>query len=59
MKQFSSSNLQYRLTGSPTAAFAITGPTNSNSTLALVAGTRLILVNATTQIGTLNGAPIA
>lgn len=49
---------QYRLTGSPTAAFAITGPTTSNGTLALVAGARLILVNATTQIGTLNGTPI-
>lgn len=49
---------QYRLTGSPTAAFTITGPTTSNGSLALVAGARMILVNTTAQIGTLNGTPI-
>lgn len=49
---------QYRLTGSPAAAFTITGPTTSNGTTALAAGARLILVNATTQPGVLNGFTI-
>lgn len=49
---------QYRLTGSPGAAFTITGPTTSNGSLALVAGARMVLVNATAQIGTLNSFPI-
>lgn len=49
---------QYRLTGAPTADFTITGPTTSDGSLALVAGARLILVNTTTQIGSLNGSSI-
>ncbi len=49
---------QYRLTGAPTGTFTITGPTTSNGSLALVAGARLILVNATTQTGMLNNFPV-
>lgn len=47
---------QFRLTNA-TAAFTITGPT-VNNTAALIAGARMILVNATTQTGTLNGFSI-
>ena len=49
---------QYRLTGAPTAAFSVTGPTTSNGSMALLAGARLILVNSTTQPGVLNGFTI-
>jgi hypothetical protein len=49
---------QYRLTGTPTGSFTITGPTTSNGSLALVAGARMILVNTTAQTGTLNGFPV-
>ena len=49
---------QYMLTGTPTAYFTITGPTTSDGTTALVSGARMILVNATTLTGTLNGFSI-
>lgn len=49
---------QYRLAGTPAAAFSITGPTTSNGTTALVAGARLILVNATNQVGILSSFSI-
>lgn len=49
---------QYRLDGSPASAFTITGPTTSNGTTALAGGARLIVVNATTQPGVLNGSTI-
>jgi len=50
---------QFRLTGSPAAAFTINGPTTSNGSINLVAGARMILVNATTQPGALNSYVIS
>jgi hypothetical protein len=49
---------QYRLTGTPSSAFTITGPTTSDGTTAIIAGARLIIVNATSQPGVLNSFSI-
>ncbi|ALR29398.1 hypothetical protein ATE47_02100 [Chryseobacterium sp. IHB B 17019] len=45
---------QYRLTGTPSSTFTITGPTTSGGTTAIIAGARLTIVNATSQSGVLN-----
>ena len=55
-------NSQYRIGGTPTGAFTITGPTNgdaSGTATTLQYGARMILVNNTAYTGTLNGFPIA
>lgn len=49
---------QYRLTGTPTGDFTITGPTTSNGTTNLVAGARMVLINSTGEIGRLGSFAI-
>ncbi|GAA4154131.1 hypothetical protein GCM10022217_10780 [Chryseobacterium ginsenosidimutans] len=49
---------QYRLAGTPSSAFTITGPTTSDGTTAIISGARLTIVNATSQSGVLNSFSI-